>query len=140
MAEGRSTMIERSPGVWKLRVHAGRDTRSDPIQVSWAFRGTKWAARTAPAWICPMPRRHVRRTGEAPQTHSSDTYTVTIWKPDFTGGHAVTPYQVDYKGNANAAHPARRGTDLGPAEFCHVLFSHDSFSPSVGAGGGDDIA
>jgi hypothetical protein len=31
--------------------------------------------------------------------HSSDTYTITIWKPDFTGGHAVTPYQVDYKGN-----------------------------------------
>jgi hypothetical protein len=31
--------------------------------------------------------------------HPSDTWTITIWKPDFTGGHAVTPYQVDYKGN-----------------------------------------
>jgi hypothetical protein len=31
--------------------------------------------------------------------HPSDTYTVTIWKSDGTGGHAVTPYQVDYKGN-----------------------------------------
>jgi hypothetical protein len=30
---------------------------------------------------------------------SSDTYTVTIWKSDGTGGHAVTPYQVDYQGN-----------------------------------------
>ena len=29
----------------------------------------------------------------------SDTYTVTIWKSDGTGGHAVTPYQVDYQGN-----------------------------------------
>jgi hypothetical protein len=29
----------------------------------------------------------------------ADTYTVTIWKSDGTGGHAVTPYQVDYQGN-----------------------------------------
>jgi hypothetical protein len=29
----------------------------------------------------------------------SDTYTVVIYKSDGTGGHAVTPYQVDYKGN-----------------------------------------
>src|SRR3974377_1163558 len=25
--------------------------------------------------------------------HPSDTWTVTIWKSDGTGGHAVTPYQ-----------------------------------------------
>jgi hypothetical protein len=31
--------------------------------------------------------------------HPSDTYTVTIWKSDGTGGHAVTPYQVDYQGD-----------------------------------------
>jgi hypothetical protein len=31
--------------------------------------------------------------------HPADTYTVAIWKPDGTGGHAVTPYQVDYQGN-----------------------------------------
>jgi hypothetical protein len=30
--------------------------------------------------------------------HPSDTYTVTIWKRDGTGGHAVSPYEVDYKG------------------------------------------
>jgi hypothetical protein len=30
--------------------------------------------------------------------HPSDTYTVTIWKSDGTGGHAVTPYEVDYQG------------------------------------------
>jgi hypothetical protein len=31
--------------------------------------------------------------------HPSETYTVVIYKSDGTGGHAVTPYQVDYKGN-----------------------------------------
>jgi hypothetical protein len=33
------------------------------------------------------------------EPHPSDTYTLAIWKSDGTGGHAVTPYQVDYKGN-----------------------------------------
>jgi hypothetical protein len=31
--------------------------------------------------------------------HSSDTYTIAIWKSDFTGGHAVTPYAVQNEGN-----------------------------------------
>ena len=31
--------------------------------------------------------------------HPSDTYTIAIWKNDGTGGHAVTPFEVDYKGN-----------------------------------------
>jgi hypothetical protein len=30
-----------------------------------------------------------------------ETYTVVIWKPDFTGGHAVTPYAVQNLGNGN---------------------------------------
>jgi hypothetical protein len=29
---------------------------------------------------------------------ASETYTISIWKSDGTGGHAVTPYAVDYKG------------------------------------------
>jgi hypothetical protein len=28
----------------------------------------------------------------------SETYTIVIWKPDGTGGHAVTPYAVQYEG------------------------------------------
>jgi len=28
----------------------------------------------------------------------SQTYTITFWKSDFTGGHAVTPYAVENKG------------------------------------------
>jgi hypothetical protein len=31
--------------------------------------------------------------------HPGETYTVTIWKSDGTGGHAVTPYAVRYDGN-----------------------------------------
>jgi hypothetical protein len=31
--------------------------------------------------------------------HPSDTYTISIWKRDGTGGHAVTPYEVKYDGN-----------------------------------------
>jgi hypothetical protein len=31
--------------------------------------------------------------------HPSDTYTIAIWKSDFTGGHAVTPYAVQNEGN-----------------------------------------
>ena len=31
--------------------------------------------------------------------HPSETYTIAIFKPDFTGGHAVTPYAVQNKGN-----------------------------------------
>jgi hypothetical protein len=30
-----------------------------------------------------------------------ETYTVVIWKPDFTGGHAITPYAVENQGNGN---------------------------------------
>jgi hypothetical protein len=33
------------------------------------------------------------------EPHPSDTYTVSIWKRDGTGGHAVTPYEVKYNGN-----------------------------------------
>jgi hypothetical protein len=29
----------------------------------------------------------------------SETYTITIWKRDGTGGHAVTPYEVKYNGD-----------------------------------------
>ena len=31
--------------------------------------------------------------------HPSQTYTITLFKQDFTGGHAVTPYAVEYKGD-----------------------------------------
>ena len=31
--------------------------------------------------------------------HPSETYTIAIWKRDGTGGHAVTPYEVKYKGD-----------------------------------------
>jgi hypothetical protein len=30
--------------------------------------------------------------------HASETFTITIFKRDGSGGHAVTPYEVDYKG------------------------------------------
>jgi hypothetical protein len=38
MATGRGTMVERSPGVWRLRVYLGRDAKQRPIQTSRTFR------------------------------------------------------------------------------------------------------
>jgi hypothetical protein len=31
--------------------------------------------------------------------HSTETYTIAVWKRDGTGGHAVTPYAVENRGN-----------------------------------------
>lgn len=45
MSEGRGTMSERSPGVWRLRVYTGRDGRGRPIQISKTFRGGKREAQ-----------------------------------------------------------------------------------------------
>lgn len=45
MAKGRGTMVERSPGVWRLRVFVGRDAKDRPIQVSRTFRGGRRAAQ-----------------------------------------------------------------------------------------------
>jgi hypothetical protein len=33
--------------------------------------------------------------------HPSQTYTIVLWKRDGTGGHAVTPYAIDSKGDGN---------------------------------------
>jgi integrase len=46
VANGRGTMVERSPGVWRLRVYTGRDSKDRPIQVSRTFRGGRRAAET----------------------------------------------------------------------------------------------
>jgi integrase len=44
----RGTKLERSPGVWRLRIFAGRDgSTGNPRQLSRTFRGTKKEADTA---------------------------------------------------------------------------------------------
>jgi integrase len=44
----KGTMLERSPGVWRLRVYIGDDPATGrPIQVSRTFRGSKKYAQTA---------------------------------------------------------------------------------------------
>jgi integrase len=44
----KGTMLERSPGVWRLRVYIGDDPATGrPLQVSRTFRGTKRHAQTA---------------------------------------------------------------------------------------------
>jgi hypothetical protein len=45
------------------------------------------------------PNKILTKLIQVLKPHPSETYTVTIWKSDGTGGHAVTPYEVDYKGN-----------------------------------------
>ncbi len=41
------TLRQRVPGVWELRVYAGRDERGRPVQVSRTFRGGERAAKRA---------------------------------------------------------------------------------------------
>lgn len=48
MAKGRGTMIERSPGVWRLRVFVGRDANQRPVQARRTFRGGR--RRLKPSW------------------------------------------------------------------------------------------
>jgi hypothetical protein len=45
------------------------------------------------------PNKILNKLIQVLKPHPSETYTVTIWKSDGTGGHAVTPYEVVYKGD-----------------------------------------
>ena len=45
------------------------------------------------------PEQILNKLREVLTAHPSETYTITLFKPDFTGGHAVTPYAVENKGN-----------------------------------------
>jgi hypothetical protein len=49
--------------------------------------------------ITGTPNQILDKLEQVLKPHPSETYTVTIWKSDGTGGHAVTPYEVVYKGN-----------------------------------------
>jgi hypothetical protein len=49
--------------------------------------------------ITGTPNQILDKLIQVLKPHPSETYTVTIWKSDGTGGHAVTPYEVYYKGN-----------------------------------------
>jgi hypothetical protein len=60
MAKGRGTMIERSPGVWRLRVYVGRDGKEQPTQLSRTYRGGRHAGyvpRGDPGGRPSSPRR-----------------------------------------------------------------------------------
>jgi hypothetical protein len=49
--------------------------------------------------ITGTPNQILGKLEQVLKPRPSETYTVTIWKRDGTGGHAVTPYEVNYKGN-----------------------------------------
>jgi hypothetical protein len=49
--------------------------------------------------ITGSPNHIVDKLKQLLKPHPSDTYTIAIWKRDGTGGHAVTPYELQYKGN-----------------------------------------
>jgi hypothetical protein len=49
--------------------------------------------------ITGSPNKMLDELTKVLQPHASDTYTIAIWKRDGTGGHAVTPYEVQYKGD-----------------------------------------
>ncbi len=49
--------------------------------------------------ITGSPNKILDQLEKLLKPHPADSYTIAIWKRDGTGGHAVTPYEVDYKGN-----------------------------------------
>jgi hypothetical protein len=48
--------------------------------------------------ITGSPNQILARLRQVLKPHPSQTYTMAIWKPDGSGGHAVTPYAVENKG------------------------------------------
>ena len=48
--------------------------------------------------ITGTPNQILAKLEQVLKPHPSQTYTVTIWKRDGSGGHAVTPYEVVNKG------------------------------------------
>jgi hypothetical protein len=53
--------------------------------------------------ITGSPNKILAKLEQVLKPHPSQTYTLAIWKSDGTGGHAITPYAVDYKGNGQYA-------------------------------------
>ena len=49
--------------------------------------------------ITGTPNQILAKLEKVLKPHPSQTYTVAIWKRDGSGGHAVTPYEVDNKGD-----------------------------------------
>src|SRR5262249_52206247 len=49
--------------------------------------------------ITGSPNKILGKLEQVLKPHPAQTYTIAIWKRDGTGGHAITPYAVDYKGN-----------------------------------------
>jgi hypothetical protein len=45
------------------------------------------------------PNKILTKLEQVLKPNASQTYTVTIWKSDGSGGHAITPYAVKYNGN-----------------------------------------
>lgn len=61
-----------------------------------------WALQTLPSVqdkrITGTPDQILAELDKVLRPHPSQTYTVTIWKRDGSGGHAVTPYEVVNQG------------------------------------------
>ena len=80
--------------------NAGLDDNNQMLQRTLAYG---WAMQLLPAVqsreIDGTPNQILNRLRSVLRPHPSETYTVAIFKPDFTGGHAVTPYAVENKGN-----------------------------------------
>jgi hypothetical protein len=47
------------------------------------------------------PNQILTKLTDVLKPHPSQTYTIVFWKNDFTGGHAVTPYEVVNEGGGN---------------------------------------
>ena len=65
-----------------------------------------WALQATPkiqlAKFGGTPNQLLDKLTEALKSHE-DTYTLTFWQPDWTAGHAVTPYAVEDKGGGQFA-------------------------------------
>jgi Collagen triple helix repeat (20 copies) len=48
--------------------------------------------------IAGTPNKILATLRDVLKPHPTETYTIAIWKADYTGGHAITPYAVENKG------------------------------------------
>jgi hypothetical protein len=93
---------------WKLNV----DTFGAPITPALAISNNEtlqrqiaydWTLQTLASVqhqrVVGTPNEVLAALRKVLKPNPPETYTVVIWKPDFTGGHAVTPYAVENQGN-----------------------------------------
>jgi hypothetical protein len=86
-----------APVTPRLAIDGNQDLQSQ-IAYDWALQ---LLTSVQSKRVAGTPNQVLAKLRNVLKSHPSDTYTVTIWKRDGTGGHAVTPYEVVNKGGGH---------------------------------------